>query len=122
MADTNRKSSLRMKELPSVVDLCRDPFERDFFQTLRRLQAVCREMPDFGTASRPKDESVRFSQEPSLAFAPSTIAGAKWNDSQTRLDIVLRFSGLLGPHGPMPAHLTEYVMDRTRHSGDRTLE
>jgi len=122
MADPNWKPPVSLKDLPPVSDLCREPFERDYFQALRRLQAGVRGMPDFGTASRPKDEPVRFSQEASLAFAPSTIAGAKWNDARERLEIRLRFTGLLGPNGPMPAHLTEYVMDRTRHGSDHTLE
>lgn len=122
MADSDRRSTVHLKDLPSVAAVCREPFEHDFFQLLRRLQATCPGMPEIGTALRPKDEPMRFAQEVSLAFAPSTIAGAKWNDQRGRLEVILRFLGLLGANGPMPSHLTEYVSERKRHHNDHTLD
>jgi type VI secretion system protein ImpH len=113
---------MHMSEHASVADLCREPFDHDFFHALRCLQASWPARPDIGTAARPKDEPVRFAQEASLSFAPSTIAGATWRKEHERIDVRLRFTGLLGPNGPMPAHLTEYVMNRARHGNDHTLE
>jgi type VI secretion system protein ImpH len=33
----------------------------------------------------------------------------------------VNFMGLLGPNGPMPLHLTEYIRERQRHHRDHTL-
>ena len=33
----------------------------------------------------------------------------------------MRLFGLLGPNGPLPIHITEYVRHRLRHAGDPTL-
>ncbi len=33
----------------------------------------------------------------------------------------MRLFGLLGPNGPLPMHITEYVRHRLRHAGDPTL-
>ena len=99
-----------------------EPHRHDFFQTLRRLEALFRDKPRFGTASRPKDEPVRLAQEPSLAFAPATLASfrAPQGDSAyARLEV--RFFGLLGPNGPLPLHLTEYARERLLHANDRTF-
>lgn len=104
-----------------MADLLGNPRAHDFFAALRRLQAAP-DMPAFGTALRPRDESVRLWQEPDLGFAPSSVADAQWNESRRRLELSLKFTGLLGPNGPMPVHLTEYVIERGRHHADNTLE
>ncbi|MEO7701854.1 MAG: type VI secretion system baseplate subunit TssG [Opitutus sp.] len=104
-----------------LAALLRDPSAYDFFVAMRWLQARM-SMPAIGTAVRPQDERVRFAQEPSLGFNPSAISGAEWNEERQRIDLKLCFTGLLGPNGPMPTHLTEYVLDRWNHSKDRTLE
>jgi type VI secretion system protein ImpH len=64
---------------------------------------------------------VRLAQEASLAFSPSAISGAHWSDATQKLEVLLRFNGLLGPNGPLPIHLTEWVMDRKRHFNDPTI-
>lgn len=94
--------------------------DHDFFVALRLLQARLA-LPPIGSAQRPGREEVRLSQEISLAFAPSAIAGAQWNEEKRRVELKLCFSGLLGPNGPMPLHLTEYVLDRLHHAKDGTL-
>ena len=72
-------------------------------------------------ALRPSDEPMRLGQDPDLAFAPAPLASldsaatARWPRLQVRL------FGLLGPNGPLPLHLTEYVRHRLRHAGDPTL-
>jgi len=101
--------------------LCRNPRGYDFFVALRWLQAHL-DMPAIGTARTPAEERARFAQETTMGFAPTAIAGAAWNEEKLRLDLRVCFTGLLGPNGPMPVHLTEYVLDRTNHAKDRTLE
>lgn len=104
-----------------LAALLRDPTGYDFFVALRLLQDQL-DMPAIGTAITPGDERARFAQEPSLNFAPTAISGAHWNEEKEQVELKLCFTGLLGPNGPMPIHLTEYVLDRRNHSDDRTLE
>ena len=53
--------------------LQRKPYAFHFFQALRRLN-VCTAKPRLGKATRLSDDPVRLAQEPSLAFAPATLA------------------------------------------------
>jgi len=92
----------------------------DFFQALRRLECVHRDKPRLGESVRPAEEPIRLGQDPSLAFAPGALSGLlPGGDGPPRLQV--SFLGLLGPNGPLPLHLTEYVRDRLRNAGDPTL-
>src|SRR2546421_12377 len=78
----------------------------DFFQALRLVDAAFPGPPRPGQAQRAVDEPVRLGQEPSLAFAPSTLSRCTPNgDGHARL--MVNFLGLLGPNGPLPLHITE---------------
>jgi len=50
------------------------PYDFDLFFALRMLQARHPSLPRLGKASRPQFEAIRLGQDPSLAFAPATIA------------------------------------------------
>jgi type VI secretion system protein ImpH len=98
------------------------PYRYDFFQVLRRMEALFPNQPRLGAALRPKDEPVRLAQEPSLSFAPATLSGFRGPDDESpcaRMEV--RFFGLLGPNGPLPIHLTEYARGRLLHANDRTF-
>lgn len=100
------------------------PSAYDLFFALRMLQARHPHLPRLGRALRPQAEPVRLGQDPSLAFAPATIAEvlpppARAPGQPERLT-VWSF-GLYGPNGPMPTHLTEYVRERLRQHDDPTL-
>jgi type VI secretion system protein ImpH len=100
--------------------LARAPWSFDFFQALRRIEGLFADQPRLGRALRPGEEPVRVSQEPSVAFAPSTLSAFEVNGGQApRLE--QRFFGLLGPNGPLPLHITEYARERLRHNADPTL-
>jgi type VI secretion system protein ImpH len=100
--------------------LAREPWAFDFFQALRRIEGLHADQPRLGKAVRPGDEPVRLSQEASVAFAPSTLSAFERDDARPpRLE--QRFFGLLGPNGPLPLHLTEYVRERVRLHRDHTL-
>jgi type VI secretion system protein ImpH len=102
--------------------LARDPFHYDFFHALRRIEALYPHKPRIGCAARPIDEPVRFGQEPSLSFAPTTLASFERPDAKSpRARLEVRFFGLLGPNGPLPLHLTEYARERLMHANDRTF-
>jgi len=81
------------------------PFRFDLFHALRRIDAAHPELPSLGRAARPNDEPVRVGQEPSLAFAPATIAGLGRARSGVPPKIVIHSFGLFGPNGPLPPEL-----------------
>jgi type VI secretion system protein ImpH len=97
-----------------------EPYRCDFYQTLRRLECLFPDLPRWGQALRPVDEPVRLGQEPALAFPASSVASFESDrDGPPRLQVHL--FGLLGPNGPLPLHITEYVRERLRNAGDPTL-
>lgn len=97
------------------------PYAFDFFQALRRIECAFPDKPRIGEAKRLADDALRFGQEPSLAFAPSTLRVLEMAGEKHAARLLVSFFGLLGPNGPLPLHLTEYVRERQRHHGDATL-
>lgn len=80
----------------------------DFFELLRRLERGGRR---FGHAGRADAEPARLGQHIRLGFAVKDVAefrpGGEGPPRVTVANI-----GLLGPEGPMPIHLTRWVLDR----------
>lgn len=107
--------------LAFLAALAEAPYRYDFYQTLRRLECLYNEKPRWGCALRPVDEPVRLGQEPDLAFAPASLASFEAGQDGKPPRLQVRLFGLLGPNGPLPIHLTEYVRERLRHAGDPTL-
>ena len=97
------------------------PYEFDFFQALRRIDAVNPDRPRLGDATRVADDAVRLGQIPSLIFAPSTIAEFQPPSDEHPARLSTYFFGLFGPSGALPTHLTEYARERVRNVGDLTL-
>lgn len=97
------------------------PYAFHFFQALRRLECRYRELPRLGKATRLSDDPVRLIQEPSMAFAPATLAAFDPGDENHPPRLAEYFLGLFGPQGPLPLHLTEYAYERKRAYGDRTF-
>jgi type VI secretion system protein ImpH len=93
----------------------------DFFQVLRLIENAHPQLPRIGASLRPRDDAVRFGQDPALIFHPSMLGQYTRADANARARLAVNFFGLLGANGPMPTHLTEYVRDRLRHGGDATL-
>jgi len=93
----------------------------DFFQVLRLLENARPDLPRIGTSLRPRDDAVRFGQDPALIFHPTTLARFTRADGDAKARLAVNFFGLLGANGPLPVHITEYVRDRLRHGGDGTM-
>jgi type VI secretion system protein ImpH len=92
----------------------------DFFQAVRLLECARGDLPRVGESLRPRDDAFRFVQHPELMFFPTTLRHFSHKpDAAPKLSV--NFFGLLGPNGPMPTHLTEYIRDRGRNAGDRTF-
>lgn len=97
------------------------PFSFDFFQALRRIECLHPNKPRLGKGLRPVDEPVRLTQEPSMAFAPSSLSSFHPSMGGQPPLMEQRFFGLLGPNGPLPLHLTEYARARLINAGDPTF-
>ncbi|WP_363796961.1 type VI secretion system baseplate subunit TssG [Lysobacter firmicutimachus] len=100
--------------------LAQAPHEYDLYHLLRWLDARMEHRTPLGRAARPAEEPLRLGQEPSLAFAPSTLAGIERGAGSVPRLSVFSF-GLFGPNGPLPLHLTEYARDRARHHNDPAM-
>jgi len=107
--------------LTFLADVAREPYRYDFYQTLRRLECLYGQKPRWGTAPRPIDEPVRLGQDPDLAFAPAPLASLEFGKDGAPPRLQVRLFGMLGPNGPLPIHITEYVRHRLRQAGDPTL-
>jgi type VI secretion system protein ImpH len=101
--------------------LARAPWEFDFFQAMRRIECLFPRLSRLGKAVRPAEEPVRLAQEPSLGFAPSTLASCQEQPQGLPPRLEQRFFGLMGPNGPLPLHLTEHAISRQTQYGDRTF-
>jgi type VI secretion system protein ImpH len=114
-------ASRRERELQALFDdLERQPWAHDFFALMRRVDALRPDLPRTGLARRPSQEALRLGQVPEMDFAPAALSSfVRPAQGSPRLGV--RFFGLLGPQGPMPLHVTEYVRERLRQHGDPTL-
>jgi type VI secretion system protein ImpH len=119
--------SLATKSFPHPMSDSRkflkgDPWAFDFYRAMRLLEAAHPDRPRLGESSHPRDDPMRFGQEPSLAFAPSTLAGFEpASESGRPVRLMVYFFGLFGPNGPLPTHMTEYARERRQQAHDPTL-
>ncbi len=97
------------------------PYAFGFFRALRLLECAHPDRPRLGRSKRPADDPVRLGQEPTLAFAPATLAAFRPGGGGVPR-LLVYFLGLFGPNGPLPLHLTEYARDRARNADDPTFE
>lgn len=102
--------------------LAKDATQFDFYHALRQVDAALPGAVALGRALRPKDEPIRMTQHPSLAFAPASLHEYKPGTAAHGLGrLSINNFGLYGPNGPLPQHLTEYVQERLLHNRDQTL-
>jgi len=114
MANENRAAANR---LALYQALAKKPYSYGFYAALRRIENANLDKSKIGRSSKPSDDAVRLGQEPSMAFAPSTLASFnKVAASPERLSVL--FFGVFGPNGPLPLHLTEYARERARNHQD----
>ena len=99
------------------------PFEFDFFTGVSecwRLRHV-QDMPRVGESISPRQDPVRFGQNPSLAFAPATLESFSPATDGLPARLQVYFLGLFGPNGPLPFHLTEFAHERLHAHRDPSL-
>lgn len=93
----------------------------DFFQLLRLLENAYPQLPRIGMSLRPRDDAVRFGQDPTLNFQPSAISHYQPASATAKARLSVNFFGMFGPNGPLPLHLTEYARGRARNAADSTM-
>lgn len=96
------------------------PWAFDYFALMRRLEAMAQPAPRWGHALLPGAEPVRVGQEPSLSFAPSSLARFEPASAHGPARLRQPFFGYLGPNGPLPVHLSDYIRERSINHGDPT--
>ncbi|MCO6415513.1 type VI secretion system baseplate subunit TssG [Siccirubricoccus sp. KC 17139] len=106
---------------PLHASLAAEPWRHGFYQAMRRLEALHRDRPRLGRSTRPMQDPVRLGQDPSVTFAPSTLADFELGNEKHAARLIVHFLGLFGPNGPLPLHLTEYARDRQRNAKDQTF-
>ncbi len=115
MAGENRE-----KRNDLAVKLQKEPYKFGFFHALRLIECAYSDKPLIGQSKRPADDPVRFAQEVTLAFEPSTISQYVPAKAGKAARLKEYFFGLFGPNGPMPLHITEYVKSRMHNNHDNT--
>ncbi len=121
MGDTHRETSHYL-EKNRLEPLSQRPHEHGFYHVLRLLEALYRERPRLGRSRRPADDPVRLSQEVAMTFESASLTSFKTGVDGAPHQLAVRLFGLLGPNGPLPLHLTEYVLARRRDHRDDTFE
>ena len=81
----------------------------DYFELLRRLE---RDGQLFGRGSRPDREPARLGQELRQGFSVRDVAALVPATERTPARVSAALFGLFGPEGPMPLHLTRWMLDR----------
>lgn len=106
----------------SLKDASNSPWRHSFVGLLRRIASQDSSRfnaPLVGHSKRPQQESFRLGQQSTLTFAPREVAGVQLTPSHVTLRV---FSlGVLGPNGPLPLHMTEWVRERNESRRDTTL-
>lgn len=95
-----------------IEAICANPGHYDFFNAIRLLECLNEHSPRVGRSLMLREDSVRFGQLLSLAFAPGCLAPPQ-NEARPR-KITIEFTGLTGPNGPLPLRLTEFIRNRLR--------
>ncbi len=98
---------------PLAERLFAEFYRFSFFQAVHLLEAFSPEKKPIGEALTPREEPVRFSVKPGLAFPPSEVADvARVDDGAPIMQVA--FMGLIGPSGVLPYWYNEHAVERLR--------
>lgn len=116
------RASLNRAAQAFLDALTAEPSRYDLLQALRHLDSCYPDLPRLGTAARPADEPLQVVQPADFRFAAAQVGGLLPARRGGRPRLAQRIFGLLGPHGPLPLHLTELARDRAAQQNDPTLQ
>jgi type VI secretion system protein ImpH len=118
MARQDRMSPDDLRFLQMLEEV---PYQADFNAVLRAVECMYSSQPRLGQSLRPADDPIRMGQAVTLAFPPSSLESFQQGQNGRPDRLLVNLLGLLGPNGPMPLHITEYIYERARHFNDKTL-
>lgn len=107
--------------LDLLRELAAEPHRFGFYEALRWFDAAHPDRPRTGYAARPRDESIRIGQQPTMGFAPSPLASFAPIDGQQRWRLITHFFGMFGANGILPLHLTEFAYERIHRHRDHSF-
>lgn len=117
MGSTSRQQSSALELLEQIQQ---EPYNYDLFGLLRYVEAIHGDLPRLGESVKASEDPIIIRQQPSMAFAPSTIS--KFIPGYKKQDQVFNYPhGIFGPNGPLPLHLTEYAYERELRNDDDTF-
>ena len=104
MADNARNSRPDLARAQTKIE------QMDFFRMLALLEGNGKR---FGRSGGPENEPARLGQSPRMAFAAQDVASiSRPSEVKPVPHIAVNVLGLLGPEGPMPLHITRWIMER----------
>lgn len=116
MADDNRHTRPDLTPDPdadrpagAAAEPARDVADMDFFELLRQLET---ETLRFGRAGDAESEPARLVQQARQSFAVSDLSGFTPGRDGQKPQVAVNVLGLIGPEGPMPLHLTRWIIAR----------
>lgn len=121
-ADGTATDALASPMMPAISSRLADQAPHyDYFQALRLLECAHHGWSRLGEAQHPQDEFVRLEHRPTMAFTPSSTAEYEEATDDRPARLSSHCFGLTGPNGPLPLHLTEYVVERDQFHQDETF-
>ena len=118
MATRDRSGADHLTHIERLIE---NPESYHIFLALRVIEAEYSDAPRFGVSKRPHEDAYRLGQEAELAFPRSTIRSVTAKKGGKPGELINRFFGFFGPHGPLPIHLTEYARERQINMHDPTF-
>lgn len=119
MATASRPENTALERWPIADTLDQEPYRFEFFQAVRLLARMNPERQVVGRFTNPRDEVLRFSAHPKLAFPASEIQALEQPESGPA-QMHVNFMGLTGPLGVLPQAYSELILERLRNK-DATL-
>lgn len=117
-APASTESIRRSEARGFVEEQGTEPCRTDFFAFVRWIEGLLPDMPRVGESRHLSEDPLVFHQSIHPGFAPSTVKAVRPLPERDSGGPVGRmegyFLGLLGPSGPMPLSLTEYVWSRSQ--------
>ena len=90
--------------------LAEEPWAHDFFRALNMHEALADGRPRLGDSAARREEYLDLGQMPFLDFPASAVASYEPKTERDKARLRVKFLGMLGPMGPLPAATTEETL------------
>ena len=107
-------SEKRQSNSPLEERLFKEFYSFSFFKAVDLLEKLSPGRMPLGQTLDPRQEAVRFSVKPGIAFPPSDIGSLSPGAEGAPSQMEVAFMGLIGPSGVLPHWYTELAVARRR--------